>query len=277
LFNGQGEPQRDHYRAVKFPGRLHSLIDKLGVKYIYADATGPMARYLVRNYRHWLWVDDAILIFDDLESHEDGVFDWLLHYEGTAAQEGSRVALTNGSARARIQFLEPADLEARELQGLAEHDPDRKIPYLAFRTRQPARVQKFITAILPYPADASQGAATVQSAPAGENSLGVRIERGSMVTDVYLNLQADGRRMHQNSNTAIAGWETDAYLLGWTRPRERVDDPQAVSRFFVSCASYLRREGRIYLDSLSKVEAVWQPGKPATAQVIGQPVRAVHL
>jgi oligo-alginate lyase len=257
LFNGQGEPSQDHLRAVKFPGHLHSLVDRMGVRYVYADATGPMAHVFARNYRHWLWIDNVILIFDDLLAYQEGNFDWLLHYEGKAQQAGNTVALVNGEARADIQFLYPESLDAHEEKGLAEHAPDRQVPYLAFRTRQSVRVQKFITAIVPHP-PAGGSLPKVQPLSASD-SIGVRIENGNTVTDAYLNLQADGRRMHVNSNNNIDGWETDAYLMAWTRPVDRRADPSGVTRFFVSCGSYLRRQGRVYLDSLAKIDAVWQP------------------
>ncbi|HEX4810230.1 MAG TPA: heparinase II/III family protein [Bryobacteraceae bacterium] len=275
LFNGQGEPPDDHLHGVKFPGQLHRLIDHLDVKYVFADATGPMAEYFSRNYRHWLWLDNVILIFDDVESHQDGAFDWLLHYAGAAGRNGNQVRLTNGPATADVRFLFPEALDAREEQGLAEHDPQTKTPYLAFRTREAARVQKFITAIIPH----GQGAGTlpVINLLSATDAIGARIENGNQVTDVYLNLQADGRRMHVNSNNTIAGWETDAYLLAWTRPSDRIDDPAAVTRFFVSCGSYLRRDGKVHLDSLSKVFAVWEPGKPSGSQVLGQNQRSVDL
>jgi hypothetical protein len=275
LFNGQGEPPEDHLHGVKFPGQLHRLIDNLGVKYVFADATGPMAEYLSRNYRHWLWLDSVILIFDDVESHQEGTFDWLLHYAGTAARDGNQVRVTNGPATVDVRFVFPNALDALEEQGLAEHDPQRKIPYYVFRTRESTQVQKFITAITPH--SPQGGTLPVIQPLSGTDAVGVRIQNGNQVTDVYLNLQADGRRMHLNSNNTIDGWETDAYLLAWTRPSDRPDDPSAVTRFFVSCGSYVRREGKAYLDSLSKVFAVWEPGKPPRSQVLGQKQRSVTL
>ncbi|MGH9351408.1 MAG: heparinase II/III domain-containing protein [Terriglobia bacterium] len=259
LFNGQGEPPEDHRRWSKFPGRLHSLIDHLGVKYVYADAAGPTSQFFSRNYRHWLWLDNVILIFDDLLSHQDGVLDWLLHYEGSAQANGNKALLANGPARAEVHFIYPESLQASEAAGLAEHDPDRKIPYLVFRASQPSRAQKFITAIIPSPPGG--GDLPVLQPLAGAECLGVRVQTGGAVTDVYLNLRADGRRSSLNSNNTIDGWETDAYLLAWTRPAGHagpVGDPEAVTRFFIACGSYLRRRDRVYLDSLSKVFAVWQ-------------------
>ncbi len=276
LFNGKGEPAEDHSRGCKFPGHLHDLFGHLGVKYVYADAAGPTSRFFARNYRHWLWLDGVILIFDDLLSHEEGAFDWLLHYQGTAQRDGNKVLLENGPARAEVRFLYPDSLNARQDEGLAEHDPDRKIPYLVFETSESCRVQKFITAIIPYPSEGGGPLPVVQSL-SGANSLGVRVQTGGAVTDAYLNLQADGRRSSENTNNVIDGWETDAYLLAWTRPASQVENPEAVTRFFVACGSYLRRRDRIYLDSLSKVFAVWRPGDDSSARVSGQRVRSVSF
>ena len=91
LFDGQGQPATDfHDRGVKFRGQLHDMIDGLGLRYVYADATGPMARYFSRNYRHWLWLDGVILVIDDILAYEEGRFDWLLHYAGEARVDGGR-------------------------------------------------------------------------------------------------------------------------------------------------------------------------------------------
>lgn len=273
LFNGQGQPDDDR-RGSKFSGQTHSLMDGLGVKYVYADATGPMARYFARNYRHWLWLEDAILIFDDLLAHEAGRYDWLLHYAGTVnhqgqqGQQGNEVTLTNGPAKAVVRFMFPEQLNVREEPGLAERNPDQKQMYLSFSPATPAREQKFITAILPE--------VNGQSPPElellrGPEMLGVRLRRAGQITDVYLNLQADGRRMHLNCNNVIDGWETDAYLLALTRPAtSQTSTPQTVSRYFVSAGSYLRKDGEVVLDSLSQVTALFQAGKQMEVVLQGQ-------
>ncbi len=271
LFNGQGQPTEDvKLRGGKFPGRIHSLLDGAGLKYIYADATGPMARHLSRNYRHWLWLDGVILVFDDLLAHEPGRFDWLLHYAGAARRDGSTVEVTNGDAQASVTMLFPADPLIREEEGFAQNDPDRKVTYLAFATSAPAQEQKFIVAIVPQPVDATAPVPKVEllNEPL---ALGVRVRKGDTITDVYLNLQADGRRMHLNSNNTIAGWETDAYLFALTRPAaSAAATPENVTRYFVSAASYLRKEGQTVLHSLSKMEAVFRPGAQMEILIEGQ-------
>ncbi|MGH8245342.1 MAG: heparinase II/III domain-containing protein [Gammaproteobacteria bacterium] len=270
LFNGLGQPEEDFIRGSKFPGRVHSLLDGHGVQYVYADATGPMARFFSRNYRHWLWLEGVILIFDDVLAHEAGTLDWLLHYDGQAERNGAEIKVAKGQARVTVRMLHPEDATIREEQGLADQDPDRKIPYLAFTPAKPSREQKFITAIIPHAEGRSEPLPKLELLH-GENALGVRIHGVKHVTEAWLNLQADGRRMHVNSDNVIAGWATDAYLMVLTRPASAASaTPQTVTRYLVSSASYLHHGDQVVLDSLSKVQAVFQPGDRMEVLLNGQ-------
>jgi hypothetical protein len=106
----------------------------------------------------------------------------------------------------------------------------------------------------------------------------VRLSEGRMVTNIYLNLRADGRKMHRNSCNTIDGWETDAYLFAVTRPKGvQTDDLDSVMRYFVACGSYLRKDGMVVLDSLSKVYTVFTPGKKTQVHLEGQPIINVQL
>ena len=85
---------------------------------------------------------------------------------------------------------------------------------------------------------------------------------GGEITDVYLNVNADGRRMHVNTNNILGGWDTDAYLLAITRPASAPEAaPENVTRCFVACGSYLRKSGRVVFSSLTKVDAALRPGR----------------
>jgi hypothetical protein len=111
----------------------------------------------------------------------------------------------------------------------------------------------------------------------GDNAIGVRIGDDETLTDVWLNLMADGRRMHRNSNNIIDGWDTDAYLIAMTRPAGTdKNDPDSITRYFVACGSYLRKNDKVALHSLSKVYTVFTNGSPEMhAALQGQPtVRA---
>ena len=132
LFNGQGQPTDQIGTGAKFRGSILKWFDGLGVRYLAADATGPMAQVFTRHYRHFLWIENVILIFDDIATSGDGQLDWLLHTAGVASDVGAgRLSLRNGNASADFAMLyPPTRMEVRE--GLAEEHPDRKIPYNAF-------------------------------------------------------------------------------------------------------------------------------------------------
>jgi oligo-alginate lyase len=252
LFNGSGQPREDLFLGCKFPGHLHSLIDGLGMKYVYADATGPMACWFSRNYRHWLWTGDVILIFDDVRAHTDGQMDWLLHYDGkyTTDSDGG-VRLKNGVAEAVVKMLYPA-AKLREDTGLADHNPDKKVPYLVFSPDAPAQSRQFITAICLNPAVVPKFEITEE-----QNHLGVRMETPDTVEEFYLDLRAVNSP--GTISIQIGDWLTDAYLLHIKRA---ASDGRSVQRFFVADGSYLRHKDRSIIESLSKLTACWSPGEP---------------
>jgi len=258
LVDGQGAPPEDFMRGSKFPGKVRSLLDDGGLKYVYADATGPMADKLARHYRHWLWLDDVIVIFDDLLAHTPASFNWLLHYTGTAQWDANGAAIRNGPAQASVRLLYPPQLQVRQVTAPAQDNADAQVPYLDFATCGKTQQQNFLTTIVPGPLEpAITPRVELIAAP---NMLGVRISGPVMTTDVYFNLGANGRCHHQNSNAAFDGWETDAYLLAISRatgvmPGQRA----AIRRLLVIDGSYLRRDGAVLLDSLSKVDCLVIP------------------
>lgn len=275
LFAGQGEPtEHVHDRGAKFPGRLETLIDGAGLKYLFADATGPMARYFSRNYRHWLWLEGVILVFDDLRAHEPGRCDWLLHHAGEARRDGNKIELVNGPATARVTLLHPADFTVREEVGLAPNEPDVSRTFLALSAREATRDQKFIVAVVPGGGPAEPELTTLDR----PGVLGVRVRTPEWVTDVFLNLGADGSRMHLNSNLVVDGWETDAYLVAFTRRASEAGATVAnTTRYFVAAASYLRRDGQTVLASFSKVTAAFRPAADLECHLHGQPWRDISL
>ncbi len=259
LLDGEAQNPEDCSRGdrgVTTPGRLLHLLDAAGLQYVLADATGPTAWKFSRNYRHFLWLDGVIVIVDDVRTHETGRLEWLLHYESTFRQDGPVLTLANEDARVAVHPLFPENMQVVQKTGLKDHDPDTKAPYLALTPRDTAREAKFITALVPMPKESSQLLPQVETLHA-ENAIGVRIRNDKTVTEVWLNLMADGRRMHRNSNNVIDGWDTDACLLALTRPADTSGNPDSLSRCFVGCGSYLRKDGKVVLQSLSKVYTVF--------------------
>lgn len=244
-------------RGVMHPGQVRHLMDLAGIKYVLADATGPTSWKFSRNYRHFLWIDNVILIFDDIRTHETGQLEWLLHFEGKVQERGPEIHLSNGTqAEAIVRPLFPKDMSIMRKKGLKDHNPDEEVEYLAFAPKEQKREMKFITAILPLGYSGKNSTVDIELLE-GDEMLGVRISQNKKITEVFLNLRADGRRMHRNSNKIIHGWDTDAYLFGTTRPVGSPDDPDSNSRYFVICGSYLRKNNKVVLDSLSKLYSIF--------------------
>lgn len=275
LFNGQGQEAEDLYRGVKEPGKLFGLINHTGFHYMYADACGPMSRYFKRNFRHYLYLDGFILIYDDLLAYEDGYMQWLLHYDGSAEQmDGERILVENGPARAIIQSLHPTELRIKELEGYADHNPDLKQPYLALETTSPSREAKYLTAILPALAGDSYLDNIPQITPfSGDEMIGASARYNDKSTDLYINLRADGRIMHCNSIKTMYGWETDAYMLVITGPEDHSNDyVESLERFFISCGSFVRRDGKLIFASLAKATVAFsRQGDELHVDIHGQP------
>lgn len=276
LHDGQAQLPEDcghGDRGVVHEGQVAHLMDLAGIRYVLADATGPTSWKFSRNYRHVLWVDDVILIVDDIRAHEPGQLEWLLHFQGQASEQDSSIVLSNGpTSRAIVKPLFPKDLSMVRRKGLKDHDPDTEVEYLALLPDKTGRDMKFITAILPLKASQEEPEVEVTLLE-GDEMLGVRLSGQDRITEVFLNLRADGRRMHRNSNKLIHGWNTDATLFGVTRPADAPDTLESVTRSFVVCGSYLRRDGKPLLDSLSKVYAIASDtGDTFEAVLQGQPM-----
>lgn len=279
LFDGQGQSPEDFDRGVKHPGAVDHLIDLCGLKCVQVDATGPMSRYLSRNYRHLLWFDDTILVIDEMRSHEPGTFQWLLHYDGEATVDGDRVAIQNGTASALVQNHHPGDLTLGFVEGLRDHKPDEKVSYLQWSTREPAREAKLITSITLSAERDRERDRPVITPIEGPEMVGVRVRGKSETTEVYLNLRSDGRKMHRNSCNVINGFETDAYLLAltWANTEETATS-LSFSRWLVAGGSYLRKAGRVLYDSLSKAYVgLVRQNDELKISVSGQPMMKARI
>ena len=147
----------------------------------------------------------------------------------------------------------PENMRLVEKTGLKDREPDTKVPYYAFAAPEPSRRAKFLTAVLLVNGKDQADLPQLERLE-GPDYIGVRVRQSGTTTDVYLNLRADGSILHRNGNLKVNGWETDAYLTAITfLDGHDMTDPDAASRYFIAQGSYLRREDKVVLDSLSKV------------------------
>jgi len=244
---------------------VSQLIDAGDLRYVLADATGPTSNNFIRNFRSFLWIGDVILVIDDLKTFEPGQFEWLLHYDGEGKRSGKDFNITQGDASVVVRPLFPMPfpdaglptdypecMRLEERIGLKDHDQHTKMPYAAFLPTELMRRTKFITAIMPVQ-DGDWQPPRIERLETVD-MIGLRITQHGEVTKLWLNLLADGRIRHRNANLIYNGWETDAYLTAFSWPEGvNLDDPDTASRVLVIDGSYLRRDGKVVLDSLSKV------------------------
>jgi hypothetical protein len=291
LFNGKAQSRKDSYFGVKNEGHLYNLLEANDMKYIFADATGPTSQWFSRNYRHFLWVGDVILVLDDLESYEPGKFEWLLHYNGESKRRGVDLSVKDGDAEVLVRPLYPETfpdgglphdfpekMRLEEKSGLKDHEPDVKQPYWSISHFQETNRTKFITAIT-LKSEQNKDKLPVIERFEGKDFLGVRITQNGQTTEIYLNLLADGRIKHRNSLTVMNGWETDAYLMALTFPEGKdARNPKNIKRLFISDGSYLRSNGKPLIHALSKFFTIVDfDGDNRSIQFQGQEAVAVSL
>ncbi|UXP32620.1 heparinase II/III-family protein [Reichenbachiella agarivorans] len=269
LFDGKGQNKRDPYYGVVNPASLHYLVEGQNFKYVMANATGPYAQILARNYRHFVWVGDVILVIDDLLAHEPGQFEWLLHYNGESKRKGMDLIVKDEQSEVLVRPLYPEtfpvgglphdfpeQMRLTEKLGYKDHQPDEREPYWSITPAEKTDRIKFISAIV-LKSDKNKEQLPVIERFEGKDFIGVSITQNGETTQLYFNLLADGRLKHRNSVNQMNGWETDAYLTVM-KFQEGADDTKVdnVSELFIGHGSYLRREGQVLIHALSKYTAL---------------------
>ena len=284
--DGKAEPASDLYDGSHFSGAIDHLIHTPDMRFAWADATGPTSRYFQRNFRNIFWIGDTILILDDLRSWDIGQYEWLLHYQGEAKKVGKAVQLRDGDAGVDVTPLFPSELpdgglptdypyamKLVEHEGLKDGEPKVRQAYLAFQPAEKSDREKFLVALQPQ--EQGKAASSVERIE-GLNWIGARIVGADRITEVYFNQLADGRLRHRNANTIIAGYETDAYIFALSWPKSQAH-PKQPDQMTVINGSYVRRDGSVLLDSLSKLSLHVDQGRRRTVTLGGRSDGAIRL
>ena len=183
LFNGQGQHHDDHHHHVRAVGKLYNFTDEPNFRYVAADASGPMGRHFRKHLRHFLWLKDFILIYDDIQAHEPGEANFLLH------------------ANEPTCFKMLTECEEREEKGVFGEDA-HEVTFKSFNrnTDSEGRV-KFVSVL-----------ALGEETPTMQK-LDEAYKITCANTKVYINLLSDGRVMHRNCTNTFDGITTDAVIL----------------------------------------------------------------
>ncbi len=264
-FNGEGQPKAQQYHGSPLPGNVSSLLDAGNVKYVMANGTGPMSRWLSRNYRHYLWIGNVIYVIDDLVSHEPGEFEWLWHPGGEVKKRGGDLEITSGESAVVLRPLYPEPLAPSNYV----HDYPNMLWWevIDAPTEDLKGTEQYYSLHLPKVTDRIKGvnAIILKDSPEqkdlpkmtrieGKDWIGVRSVEDGKVTDLYINQLADGRLMHLNSWIECDGWITDAYMLVVTY--DEGTDPAKSSEVTIIHGGSLKRDGKILHSSLAKQNLV---------------------
>ncbi len=216
LFNDRGQDYRDNFKNhAHLPGRLLNFTDDHGFRYVVADGTGPMGRYFRKHHRHFLWMDDFILIYDDVECYECGKISFLRH-----AQKDNCFRM----------------LSAHTIETKMGHKPNDELsprPYLSYNTMTDDDAHAKLCSVLLLDESLEPKFTEIKN--------GWKLEIGSKI--VYINHRAAGKVVHRNCINEFDGIITDAEIL--------VDAGDG--KFAVANGSMVRRNGTSYLDVLARI------------------------
>ena len=280
-FNGHGQSTHQQYHGTMLPGSMSGLLDGGHIKYVMADGTGPMSQWLIRNFRHFLWIDNVIYVVDDLLSHEPGRFQWLWHPGGNAVKRGFNLEITNGESAAVIRPIYPRRLAYSnfvhdypedlywEIHEAPTEDLQSTETYWSFHLPKVTDRVKALTAIILKDSVGQKELPQIESRE-GKDWIGLRVTDRDKVTDIYINQLADGRLMHLNSWIEADGWSTDAYMLAVSYPKGA--DPADAHEIFICHGSALRHDGDTRFASLAKLSVISRTeGGKLYVDATGQP------
>ena len=264
-YNGQGQPTHQQYHGSPLPGNVSNMLDGGNIKYVLANGTGPMSRWLARNYRHFLWIDNVIYVIDDILAHEPGKFEWLWHPGGEVKKKGGDLEITSGNSSVVLRPLYPETLAPSNYV----HDYPNMLYWETHQgpTEDLKGTEEYWSLHLPATTDRVKAvnAIILKDTPDqkdlpkierrdGKDWIGLRITHKGKVTDLYINQLADGRLMHLNSWINADGWNTDAYMFAVSYPEG--GNPQKPSEIFIGHGSSLRYGSEPYFSSLSKLNVI---------------------
>lgn len=184
LINGKGQFPDDHHHHVRPKGELFNFIDRGSFRYVCADASGPIGRMARKHLRHFIWVGDIVLIYDDIWAYEESEMNFLLHSEEKSC----------------FRMLTPA--EERTEKGFIGNDI-KEITFKSFNRRTDSYGRgKLISALC----------LNEKTKPVFEEITdGYKISYGNI--KIYINILSDNRVMHRNCFNTFDGITTDAAVL----------------------------------------------------------------
>ena len=216
LFNDKGQDFRDNYKNhTHCKGQLYNFIDDDGFRYVVADGTGPMGRYFRKHHRHFLWLDDFIIIYDDVECYECGKVSFLFH----------------GKETSTFKMLSPAWVETKK--GYIDGEfKEENCTYKVYNTNTDDEGHAKFLAIIPLNENVEPKFTELTDC--------WKVEYNN--TTVYVNRRADGKIAHRNCINVMDSYVSDAEMVIENNGRHAVAN-----------GSLLRKNGESILEVLARV------------------------
>ena len=247
LVGSKGSRDEELYRGTKFPGAIIDRYVNTDYVFIQADATGPAAHLCSRMYRNFLWIENRLLVLiDDVYCHEPDTVQMTLHYNGACDFSDGKISFAYEGLNARLVSHEPAVMKPEIKQGHPDHKETEDIPYLSLSDERVDRKHLLIHTLELAPEENDTAFEKLGS----EDAVGLRIIYGDTEREIWYNHRADGHVMHDNSQNTLGGYDTDAYILMITR-----DKKDGTERALCVNASFLRKDGKVYLSEYKKTAA----------------------
>ncbi|OWR31421.1 hypothetical protein CDO73_06735 [Saccharibacillus sp. O23] len=180
LLDGRGQPPALIEEGTKFPGSIPDWLDAPDYKYLLADCVGPYSGLYRRFYRHFLCLEGAMIVIDDLQSEQGGMFEWLLHMPAglkiTTGTAEPSLSIAGSSGEMKVLHPYPRRKEYAKRAGYL-HAPPRETgredefpeaDYAGVRSRSADGRMKFVSAfLLP---ERGERKTTVRRLEAGESA-----------------------------------------------------------------------------------------------------------
>ena len=188
LFNGEGQDYRDNYKNhAHNKGRIPYFKDEDGFRYALADCSGPMSRWFRKHHRHFLWLENSVLIYDDIECYENGECNFLIHEE-----------VLNESS---FKMLTPCEYTLKE--GYTEHNREPNTQYKSYNLKTDSEGHAKFISMLCFDENIEP---TYE-----EFETYIKVTYGEK--KFYINLLSDGKVMHNNCIIDPENYVTDAIIL----------------------------------------------------------------
>jgi len=252
ILPGGRKPEADVFHlGVKHEGTIPCHLFAPGYKYLLADATGPWEGVHRRFYRHVMWIDDFIVMVDDLMAWQPGKWTQLLHHAGTALSDGRRTRIENGGQVLTVHHVVPnftgvetrtGQLKVQEIGVYKEEQHLREVPYFALHCEGPEVRQKFVQ-VFELPGKSLEAVEPIEA----DRLSGVRVRRGRTTWEIFCNHAGDGRMMNHNAHATFGEFRSDAFLVALRRDAEGTLTAAALHH-----GSYLRRGDEALFSSLLK-------------------------